>query len=65
MNSISDLKEKLKELPDGYIAVKNIYNKKYYYLKYYENGKQVSKYLKKNELEKIKINYKNAKKLKI
>ena len=54
MNGISDLIEKLKELPDGYIAVKNIYNKKYYYLKYYENGKQVSKYLKKNELEKIK-----------
>lgn len=64
MNNTSDLKTKLKELPDGYIAIKNINNKKYYYLKYYENGKQISKYIKEIQIEKIKKQLLERKKIK-
>lgn len=54
MKNISELRVRLKQLPSGYISIKTISNKKYAYLKYYENGKQKSKYIKANDLDLIK-----------
>ena len=55
MKDINELKEKLRLLPKGYISIKNISNNRYFYLKYYDdNGKQISKYIKANEIEIVK-----------
>ena len=54
MKNIDELRNRLLDLPNGYISKKLIANKNYYYLKYYENGKQISKYIKSCELETIR-----------
>lgn len=64
MTNIDELKKRLRELPDGYISIKNINGGKYYYLKYYKNGKQVSKYIKQSELESVKKQLDECKKIK-
>lgn len=63
MQDINKLQKRLEELADGYISIKNISNKKYYYLKYYVNGKQISKYINKNEIEKIENELKERKQI--
>ena len=42
---IEDIEKELKELPSGHLEVKNINNNKYYYLRYWEEGKLKSKYV--------------------
>lgn len=54
MKSISDLLKELSDLPKGYISKKIIHGDEYFYLKYYENNKQISKYIKKDELSDLK-----------
>lgn len=63
MKDIKELYQKLNELPSGYISIKNISNKDYYYLKYYENGKQKSKYIKANDIELIRKQLKERKQI--
>ena len=53
LNEKSRINEDIKKLPKGYISKKNIKGKDYFYLQYRENGKFISKYIKKNNLEKI------------
>jgi len=65
MQDINDLKTKLDNLPDGYISLKTISGKKYSYLKYYENGKQKSKYIKSSEIDLIKKQLQERKKIEI
>lgn len=54
MKDINEIRNKLDSLVKGYISIKNISGKQYYYLKYYENGKQKNRYIKPDELESIK-----------
>ena len=63
MNSIDEIRKELLELPSGYISIKTISNKKYYYLKYYDNGKQISKYIKNDEIKSLKEKLKRRKQL--
>ena len=53
MEDFAELIKLALELPRGYISKKTIKGKTYYYLQYFENGKKVSKYIKKDELENI------------
>ena len=53
MSRISEIKLRLKELPDGYISRKRIHDKYYNYLQYFKNGKIVSRYIKDSELEEL------------
>ena len=63
MENISELIKELSTLPKGYISKKTIHGDEYYYFKYYENNKQVSKYIKKDELEDLKNKLKRRKEL--
>ena len=63
MNSISNLLKELSLLPKGYISRKVIHGDEYYYFKYYENGKQLSKYIKKNELNDLRKKLERRKEL--
>lgn len=63
MNKIESINEQLSKLPKGYISEKTIKNKKYFYLQYLDNGKLVSKYISKKELDKIKDGLKKRKDL--
>jgi len=57
-NEIKALTEQLKSLPTGHLEGKAIKGKKYYYLRYWEDGKLKSKYVGKEVddlLEKFKI----------
>ena len=58
-----DILEQLNTLPDGYISVKKINGKEYYYLQYSENGKLRSKYIKYSELEVIRQQLEKRKEL--
>lgn len=48
------------ELPKGYISKKVINGKTYYYLQYFENGKKLSKYIKKENLPTIEAQLKKS-----
>lgn len=63
MSSISDIVNKLNNLPDGYISYKTIKNKKYAYFQYVENGKLKSKYIKEKDLSDFKNKIEERKKL--
>lgn len=63
MEKIDEIRSKLDSLPKGYISIKTISGKKYYYLKYYENNKQISKYVKKSEIDNLKNQLKKRKEL--
>lgn len=52
---INLIREELMGLPKGYISEKKIGNGTYYYLQKREQGKIVSKHIKKDELESYKI----------
>jgi|GEM_PF-361098 len=53
--NLSMYMKRLNQLPKGTVHPKIINGNKYYYLKYRdENGKRVDKYIKKDELEKVK-----------
>ena len=54
MKNINELLIELESLPTGYISKKNIHGKDYFYLQYKNNGKLVSKYIKEDDLEKLK-----------
>ena len=54
MSRITEIKTRLKELPDGYISRKQIHGKYYNYLQFFNGGKLVSKYIKDSELQNIK-----------
>lgn len=57
-NEIKALTEQLKSLPTGHLEEKVIKGKKYYYLRYWEDGKLKSKYVGKEVgdlLEKFKL----------
>lgn len=54
MEDFSELIKLALELPSGYISKKTIKGKTYYCLQYFENGKKISKYIKKSELETVK-----------
>lgn len=58
-----DILEQLNTLPDGYISIKKINGKEYYYLQYSENGKLLSKYIKYSELEVIRQQLEKRKEL--
>lgn len=53
MNQIRILLEELNKLPQGTISEKKIKGKTYYYHQFKQNGKLISKYLKKPELEEM------------
>lgn len=58
------LLEEYNSLPKkGYIAEKTINGKKYFYLQYLENGKVISKYIKKDELEAVRKQIERRKEL--
>lgn len=63
MQDIEQIKEQLSKLPSGYISIKTISNRKYFYLKYYENGKQISKYIKSENVNTLKKQLSERKKL--
>lgn len=50
----SNIEQIMPSLPNGYISIKTIKEKKYYYLQSRVDGKIVSKYLKRGEDQKIK-----------
>ncbi|MDO4940714.1 MAG: HipA domain-containing protein [Erysipelotrichaceae bacterium] len=54
MSRISEIINELNNLANGYISVKTIKGRKYYYLQFLENGKLKSKYIKKENLIEIK-----------
>ncbi|MBO4682835.1 MAG: HipA domain-containing protein [Bacilli bacterium] len=54
MKNINELLIEIESLPSGYISKKNIHGKDYFYLQYKNNGKLVSKYIKEDDLEKLK-----------
>ncbi|MBE6136443.1 MAG: hypothetical protein E7181_04155 [Erysipelotrichaceae bacterium] len=54
MANINELLYELESLPAGYISKKVIHGKEYFYLQYKNNGKLISKYIKENDLEKLK-----------
>ena len=54
MANINELLYELESLPTGYISKKVIHGKEYFYLQYKNNGKLISKYIKGNDLEKLK-----------
>lgn len=58
MKNINELLIELESLPTGYISKKNIHGKDYFYLQYKNNGKLVSKYIKEDDLEKLKADLK-------
>ncbi|MEG0292109.1 MAG: hypothetical protein RR420_07545 [Anaerovoracaceae bacterium] len=58
------IEEILPSLPDGYISMKTIKEKQYYYLQKRVGGKIVSKYLKENEVDIIKERVERRKKYK-
>lgn len=63
MKNIDEIRTELSNLPKGYISIKTISSKKYYYLKYYENNKQISKYIKNSEIDDLKNKLKKRKEL--
>lgn len=54
MANVNELLLELESLPNGYISRKVIHGKEYFYLQYKSNGKLVSKYIKENDLDKLK-----------
>ncbi|QIW24954.1 hypothetical protein EWF20_13000 [Sulfolobus sp. S-194] len=48
---IKKLEEMLKTLPNGHLEIKEINGRKYYYLRYWEEGRLKSKYIGKNASE--------------
>ena len=63
MKNINELLIELESLPTGYISKKNIHGKDYFYLQYKNNGKLVSKYIKEDDLEKLKADLKRREKI--
>ena len=57
------LEERIEKLPKGYISKKNINGKAQHYLQWKENGKVKSKYIRDEELEELKNQIAERKKL--
>lgn len=55
LNRISELTDKIAQLPKGYISRKTIGGKVYYYHQWSENGQKQSRYLHDNEIEALTI----------
>ncbi|MCR5185100.1 MAG: excisionase [Bacilli bacterium] len=55
INKIKELNERIKQLPKGYISIKNIGGNIYYYHQWSENGKKNSKYVNGQELYDLDI----------
>lgn len=54
MSRISEITAWLNKLPKGYISIKTINNKEYYYLQNKKDGKVVSKYIPNDQIENLK-----------
>lgn len=63
MSEISNLIQELNSLPKGYIAIKVIHDKTYYYLQRKENGKVLSTYIKESDVEDISNKIKRRKEI--
>lgn len=63
MNKLADLEERISSLPEGYITRKVINNKPYYYHQWKSNGKNLSRTLSEEEVEPLKAQIEERKKL--
>lgn len=63
MNKLADLEEKISSLPEGYVTRKVINNKPYYYHQWKSNGKNLSRNLNEEEVEPLKAQIEERKKL--
>ena len=63
MSEISNLIQELNDLPKGYIAIKVIHNKTYFYLQRKENGKVLSTYIKESDVENLNNQIKRRKEI--
>lgn len=63
MKSYVELQTRLASLPRGYLSIKHINGKERYYLQYREGTKVVSKYIKEDEVETIKAQLQERKKI--
>ncbi len=63
MNKLADLEERISSLPEGYVTRKVINNKPYYYHQWKSNGKNLSRTLSEEEVEPLKAQIEERKKL--
>ena len=63
MNKLADLEERISSLPEGYVTRKVINNKPYYYHQWKSNGKNLSRTLNEEEVEPLKAQIEERKKL--
>lgn len=53
-DGIRDLRERMEQLPSGYISKKTIYGKEQYYRQWRDNGKLMSKYISADDVELVR-----------
>ncbi len=63
MNTILELEEKIKSLPQGYVTRKVINNKPYFYLQWKNNEKNLSRVLNETEVDSVKVQVEERKSL--